>query len=124
MAAVVLGLCFGQYVFCCYERGLTRRTGRRERKLRYDEITEFGYSATRIFHNGVYTGTSFRFSFKSPNATIGYSASEKKPDSDLEGLRDHIAKVIASRMLRDLRRGVPSPWGTEIVVQPDFEKAF
>jgi hypothetical protein len=119
VAGVVWGLCFGRYVFRCYEGGLTRRTGRSERKLRYDEITEFSYSATRMFHNGAYTGTSFSFSFKSPETTIRYSVTEKKPDSELEGLRDHIAKVIASRMLRDLRSGVSSPWGTQIVIQPD-----
>ena len=100
----VLGVAFGSALLRCYEQGLVRRWARRELRLRYDEITEFTYGATRTFHNGAYAGTLLSLTFRAPQGTIRYMASVQNMDADLDGLRDHIAERIADRMLDDLRR--------------------
>ena len=119
MASLLLGLAFGRYVFRCYESGLTRRRGRDELRLSYDEIAEFTYAATRMFYKGAYTGTQLGLTFRAPRGTIRYSAKVQNLDADLDELRDHIAKTIATRMLArtagrpqralDERRGLPAP---------------
>ena len=45
--ALALGVFLGRFRFRCYESGLTRRRGRNEFRLMYDEIAEFTYTATR-----------------------------------------------------------------------------
>jgi hypothetical protein len=116
--SAALGLLFGRYVFRCYERGLVRRRGSSELRMPYTDIVQFDYSATRMFHNGAYTGTAFSLSFRSPGATIRYSTQIPNPDSDLDELRDHIAKVVAGRMFCQLRDGQPVAWGTDMVFLP------
>ena len=39
-------------------------------------------------------------------------------DADLDKLRDHVAKLIAIRMLSDLRAGRTVPWTSDIVFLP------
>ena len=39
-------------------------------------------------------------------------------DADLDDLRDHIAKMIAHRMLSELRAGRPVPWTSDVVFLP------
>ena len=68
VASLLLGVVFGRYRFRCYESGLTRRRGRDELRLLYDEITEFTYSATRMFYKGAYTGTQLSLTFRAPRA--------------------------------------------------------
>ncbi len=70
-ASLVLGMAFGRYRFRCYELGLTRRRGRDEFRLLYDEIMEFTYSATRISPRGVWKVTvrwlsACRITFSTP----------------------------------------------------------
>ncbi len=117
-AALALGLLFGRYLFRCYERGLTRRRGSSEVRMAYADVLEFNYGATRMFHNGVYTGTAFTLSFRSAAATIRYNAQSKKPDADMENLRDHIAKTIAGRMFCEIRAGKSVAWGNDVVFLP------
>jgi hypothetical protein len=118
VASGALGSLFGRYVFRCYERGLVRRCGRSESRMSYAEIERFDYSGTRMFHNGVYSGTNFTLTFRSPATTIRYSATIKNPDVDLDDLRDNIAKVIAGRMYCELRAGKPVRWGDDAVFLP------
>ena len=118
VASLLLGLVFGRYRFRCYELGLTRRRGRDELRLLYDEIAEFTYSATRMFYKGAYTGTQLSLTFRAPRATIRYSAKVQNMDADLDELRDHIAKMIAHRMLGELRAGRTVPWTSDVVFLP------
>ncbi len=104
--------------FRCHELGVARRTRRRQAVMRYADMTEFTYQATRHFVNGSYTGTSLAMKFRSPRGEINYSANAKVPDEDLDELRDHIAKVIASRMVRQLAAGEAVPWTGDLVLLP------
>ncbi|MGA2256699.1 MAG: hypothetical protein ABSG53_18785 [Thermoguttaceae bacterium] len=117
-ALLLLGVVFGRYRFRCYESGLTRRRGRNELRLLYDEIAEFTYTATRMFYKGAYTGTQLSLIFRAPRGTIRYSAKVQNMDADLDELRDHIAKMIAIRMLNDLRAGRTVPWTSDVVFLP------
>ncbi len=118
VASLLLGVAFGRYCFRCHELGLIRRRGRNEFRLLYDEITEFTYSATRMFYKGAYTGTQMSLIFRAPRGTIRYSAKVQNLDADLDDLRDHIAKMIANRMLGDLRAGRSVPWMGDVVFLP------
>jgi hypothetical protein len=117
-ASLLLGVIFGRYLFRCYELGLIRRRSRREFRLLYDEIAEFTYAATRMFYKGAYTGTQLSLTFRAPRGTIGYSAKVQNMDADLDELRDHIAKMIAQRMLGALRAGRSVPWTSDVVFLP------
>jgi len=118
VASLLLGLTFGRYLFRCYELGLTRRRGRGELRLLYNEITEFTYSATRMFYKGAYTGTQLSVTFRAAQGMIRYSAKVQNMDADLDELRDHIAKMIANRMLADLQAGRTVPWTSDVVFLP------
>ena len=116
--SLLLGMIFGRYRFRCYELGLTRRRGRDEVRLLYDEITEFTYLATRMFYKGSYIGTRLTLTFRAARATIRYSAKVQNVDADLDELRDHVAKMIAQRMLDDLRAGQTVPWMGDVAFLP------
>jgi hypothetical protein len=105
-------------VFRCHERGVYRRTYKSETRIPYQEMSEFTFSATRFFHNGVYTGTQLSMIFRSPQNSIRYSASVRNLDADLDELRDHIAKVIAHRMLAQLQQGQVVPWTADLTLLP------
>ena len=118
VASLLLGIVFGHYCFRCYESGLTRRRGRDELRLLYDEIAEFTYAATRMFYKGAYTGTQLSLTFRAPRGTIRYAAKVQNMDADLDELRDHIAKMIAKRMLGELQAGRAVPWTGDVVFLP------
>jgi hypothetical protein len=118
VASLLLGALYGRYLFRCYELGLTRRRGRDEFRLRYEDITEFTYSATPMFYKGAYTGTQLSLTFRAARAAIRYSAKVQNLDADLEYLRDHIAEMIAARMLGELRAGRAVPWTSDVVFLP------
>ena len=118
VASLLLGVAFGRYLFRCYELGLARRRGRDELRLLYDEIAEFTYAATRMFYKGAYTGTQLSLTFRAPRGTIRYSAKVQNMDADLDELRDHVAKMIAHRMLGELRAGHRVPWMSDLVFLP------
>ena len=117
-ASLILGAIFGRCLFRCYELGLTRRRGRGEFRLLYQEIAEFTYNATRMFYKGVYTGTQLSLTFRAHRGTVRYRAKVQNLDADLNELRDHIAKLIASRMLCQLRSGGAVPWMSDVVFLP------
>jgi len=110
---------WGAQVFRCYEGGIVRQFGRRERRIAYTEIFEFTYTATRWFHNGVYTGTQLSMTFRSPEGRIRYAANVKVPDEDLQELRDFIGSVVARRMTAELEQGRPVAWTNDMTLLPD-----
>ena len=117
-ASLLVGMFFGRYLFRCYELGLTRRRGRDEIRLLYDEITEFTYAATRMFYKGSYIGTRLTLTFRAPRGTIRYSAKVQNMDADLDELRDDVAKRIAAAMIGALRAGRSVPWMNDVVFLP------
>ncbi len=100
--------------FRCHERGVYKAGLLGKRTLRYEDVDSFLYTATRHFHNGVYTGTVFTLRFGTAGGgrskSIGYHVSLKHADQELENLRDFVSRVIASRMGRQLGAGQPVTW--------------
>jgi hypothetical protein len=100
--------------FRCHERGVHQSSLSGEKKLRYADVGSFTYAGTRMYHNGAYTGTSLLLRFEPmPGAAeraIKFSTTIKNVDADIESLRDHVARIIAARMARELNSGKTVPW--------------
>jgi hypothetical protein len=105
--------------FRCHEMGVFQSGAGGETQLRYDEVSNFSYQGTRHFVNGVYQGTRIDLTFYASTATISYATRVSDPDSDLDGLRDHISRVIAVRMCHELAEGQVVRWTSDLAFQPD-----
>lgn len=101
-------------VLRCHARGVFRKHFGRERQLRYNEVASFSYSATRMYHNGLYTGTSISMKFAPRNEVgakpIKYSTSVRNEDEGLNILRDHVSSVVASGMSKELAANGSVKW--------------
>ena len=110
-------------LFRCHELGVRRRTLTADKRLRFDEIASFSFAATRHFTNGAYTGTSFALRFvpdaESRADRIDYNPTLKNADEELDQLRDHVSRVLAGRMLRDLRAGRTVRWTANLAFAPE-----
>ncbi len=109
--------------FRCHELGVRQRKLAGTRQLRYDEVESFRYAATRMYHNGVYTGSAFHLSF-TPVPEVGgqpiaYGVVLRNADEELDQLRDHVSRVLASRMLKDLRAGQTVRWTANLAFAPE-----
>ena len=115
---------------CLHENGLRVRQGRDWREMRYRDVTEMTFKATRMYYNGVYTGTLqemglrtdepgdkpvvFRHSYKEKTGLVtGYG--EGTP---LNRLCDVLTGLIARRMADRLGRGEAAAWGRGLWITP------
>jgi hypothetical protein len=109
--------------FRCHEYGVHQSGLTGTRQLRYLEVASFSYAATRHFVNGSYTGTSFALSFdpvaERAGQRIAYRTQLPNSDDELDNLRDHISKVIAGRMARELNAGQPVAWTPNLRFVPE-----
>ena len=130
VTALVYGLLFGFHVFRVYEHGVASwyGLGWKELRMRFDEMDALSYQVSRfeflnphaIEGGGCWPWEVFVFiAFeRSPSTTIICNGKVKGQAQDLDRLRDHVAIVIASRMLRDFRQGKSVPWGLDKVFLP------
>src|SRR5205823_1023511 len=102
----------------CHEWGVYQTGLTGEKKLMYKDVASFTYGATRNYHNGAYVGTTIALSFvplpEANSRTVSYTASVKNQDADLDMLRDFVARVISSRMAKELNAGETVPWTKNI----------
>jgi hypothetical protein len=100
--------------FRCHQRGVCMTGWVENREIRFEEVDVFTYSATRHFVNGAYSGTAFVFKFvprpETAKKSISFSMTLQSSDQEMELLRDHIARVVAARMLREVAAGSPVMW--------------
>jgi hypothetical protein len=112
-----------RYRFRCQAFGVSLRTIFGEKSLRFPEVEVFTYSATRHFHNGVYTGTHLSMSFlpfkEAKKPKIVYSTQVKNVDSSLDEMRDQIAGILAGRLLAAVRAGQTVEWTPNLTLEPD-----
>jgi hypothetical protein len=110
-------------VFRCHEQGVYRRSTFTEGTLRYDELSQFTYSATRQYYNGVYVGTALNLTLTPERETgkraIRFNSNVKNVDEALDKLRDHIAAMLAARMLQRLAAGERVTWTTNLALLPE-----
>lgn len=126
---ILVGLCGWGIVaqrrslFRCHERGVYSRGAFSENELRYEEVDEFTYSATRQYYNGVYIGTALNIVFKSLRGekpkTIKFGRSVKNADDELQELSNHVSQVLGSRMLRQVAAGERVKWTDNLTFVPD-----
>jgi hypothetical protein len=109
--------------FRCHERGVYRRSLLRDDQLRYEDVREFTYSATRQYYNGVYIGTALSMKLQpEPGAdsrAISFHSTVKNADESMDNLRDHIAQVVAGKMLDGLTKGSRVPWTPNLAFLPE-----
>jgi hypothetical protein len=109
--------------FRCHEWGVYQAGMTGEKRLMYNEVASFSYSATRHYHNGVYTGTQLQLNFQPmPGAKSGpitYGTQVTNEDADLEQLRDFVARVVSTRMASELAEGRPVQWTKNMIFMPE-----
>jgi hypothetical protein len=132
IVAIVMGvicvlLVFGAWVstkalFRCHEFGVYQRGIMGESKLLYSEVEAFTYSATPHYHNGAYIGTHLKLVFvpkvELTKPKIVYKTTVKNVDSSLEQMRDDIAKMIGTRMYREVKEGKSVKWNETLTLEP------
>jgi hypothetical protein len=120
---VLVGRALIRGYFRCHERGVSHRSFGQEKRLFYDQVASFTYSATRMYVNGAYVGTSLTMKFETddPKALppIKYNANVKNVDEDLDELRERISAVVAQRLLRRYAETGSFVWTKSLEVTGD-----
>ena len=105
-----------------HERGLRVRDGKGWRVVRYEDVTEMTFRATRMYYNGAYTGTLQEIGVKtdeSGNRPLVFKHSYRERSGLQTGYRDatplnHLCDLltaqIARRMADRLGRGESVEW--------------
>ena len=110
-------------VFRCHERGVYQANVLGEKRLRYDQVATFTYSAVKHYHNGAYVGTHLSLKFEpvpgGDAKKIAYGAQVHSDDDDLDELRDFISRTLASRMFNVLKDGNPVAWTPNLTFSPE-----
>ncbi len=109
-------------LFRCHQFGVYQRGIVGEKKLLYSEVDAFTCSATRHYHNGAYIGTHLKLAFI-PKAELNkpkivYKATVKNVDNSLDTMRDEIAKMIGSRLYREVKEGKSVKWNETLTLEP------
>jgi hypothetical protein len=109
-------------LFRCHQFGVYQRSIVGEKKLLYSEVEAFTCSATRHYHNGAYIGTHLKLAFI-PKAELNkpkivYKATVKNVDNSLDTMRDEIAKMIGSRLYREVKEGKSVKWNETLTLEP------
>ncbi len=120
-AGLAAVLWFGrQNILRCHARGVCRLKNYKATEMRYDEVTTFTYSATRHYHNGAYTGTVLTMQFESTDGgKLHYTTNVRNADDELDNLREHVSRVVASGMKRRLDAGKVVNWTDRMAFEPD-----
>ncbi len=109
--------------FACHEYGVRQVGMFSERKLPYIDVEKFTFSATRMFVNGVYSGTNIALDFDPgtirTDLRIKYNATVQNVDADLYNLKDHIAGLVGRRMAGILAEGKPVSWTAHLRFLPE-----
>lgn len=130
LIAVPCALAFkkGDMILSFFQRGVTRSHDGRIDRLPYESVATLTYSMTRQFVNGAYAGTNlllrlvptpdlelkpFAFAGRHSEKLVGggfFKRGHFEGTDELDGLRDHIAGIIATRMLERVAGGESVSW--------------
>jgi hypothetical protein len=122
--AFVVGAGVGRVnIFRAHVLGLSRITWQGRKVLRYEDIGEFTWSATRVYVNGAYTGTRMvvRATPRPGVAAepIVYRTNVKGNDAELDNLRDYVAQVVGERLKKDVEAGRRVRWTDRLTFTVD-----
>lgn len=120
-ALLAAALWFGrQNILRCHARGVCRVKNGKTTEMRYDEVKVFTYSASRNFHNGAYTGTTLVMQFEDIDGRkLNYTCTIRNADQELESLREHVSRVVATGWRRRLDAGKKVFWTDRVTFEPD-----
>lgn len=105
-----------------HKGGLRIREGKTQRTVRYPDVTEMTFKATRMYYNGAYTGTVQEIGLKtdepgSKPVVFRHSYREKLASrtapaetTPLNHLCNALTAQIARRMADQIQRGESAPW--------------
>lgn len=109
--------------FRCHEHGAYHGTLFGEQRLKYVDVETFTYHTVRVLLNGVKSAWSLTIvvtlePFYGRGEKMYFFVEWSKPDPQLEGVRDHISKIIAMRMAESLNQGEPVKWTPHLWLLP------
>ncbi len=120
---MVPGLCAGLviaaagigYVFRVriqvFEAGVRKRGLIATRELRFSEVVGFTQNGVRHYYNGAYTGTSHSMSFDPiEGKPIKHSWRTQGSDEEMDRLREHVSRVVATTLEKLLERSEWVAW--------------
>jgi hypothetical protein len=124
--AVIVGLMalgYRRNHFACHQRGVSRTTIWGTRRLRYEDVDWFTYSAVRQYVHGVFAGLTVELTFV-PRADlrggpIKFQISAHGADQALDALRDLVARVMARDLCTQLVAGKGVRWTAGYVLAPE-----
>lgn len=105
-----------------YEEGITERSFFHSHTLRYSEIMSFRFRMTRNYSGLFYAGASVSMRFTTGRRAledIQYSQNLRVFDADLDGLCEHVARMMARQLLERLERGDMVRWGPTAMFTKD-----
>jgi len=124
LAAIVglLALAYRRNRFACHLRGVSQATFWGTRRLRYENVGSFTYSAVRQYVNGAFTGLTVCLTFVPRTGVRGgrirFRISTQQADQALDGLRDSVAKLMARDLFAQLAAGKGVRWTAGYVLAP------
>lgn len=122
-ALCLLGAFAARAGFRSHEFGIAKVGLFGKLELRDDDIASVTYSATPMYINSVYAGTSYTLSAspreESGKQTIAYRALLFHADEELERLRDRLAAAVAERMSREFALGHVVKWTAHLRLRQD-----
>jgi hypothetical protein len=104
--------------------GVQKRGLFSERYVAYKDVTALTYGATRMYHNGAYTGTTIRMGLKSDAATINVTVSTRKTDDAMERIRSFVSDIVAVKILDALKGGSEISWMPNFFLTKDGVRFF
>ncbi|WP_338270225.1 hypothetical protein [Corallococcus caeni] len=106
-------LYFSRQEFRAHELGVSGKK-LRWRTLFYSELTSFQCAKVRIYQNGVFMGTKVSMRFTPGPGRKAMTFSQGGADDvALETLREHVTRVVATRLVERFKRGEDIPWGSK-----------
>ncbi len=125
---LLLALWVHRWRFRCHQFGVSQRGLLSEGRLMYRDMASFTYQTTRMFYNGVYTGTTIQMVFgpvPGPGRqTITFQTTLQGLDEELDNLRQHIAKVIAHRLIDELKAERSVDWTPNLRFLPNLSLEY
>lgn len=117
-----LTLAYRRQRFACHQRGVLQTTFWGTRRLRYEDVGSFTYSAVRQYVNGAFTGLTVCLTFV-PRAgvrgrRIKFRISTHHVDQAVDGLRDGVAQVMARDLFAQLAAGKGVRWTAGYLLAP------
>ena len=111
------------YEFRIQQYGISQKNAFGENGFLYTETAKLTYAASAVYVNGVYTGTTYTFTFFPDTHTgkkdLTYTCHMKEMDEELENLRGHVSRVVAGKMAQQFSEENPVQWTDSLRFLPE-----